>query len=932
VNGMSNAPSGTSSDSVTFRVVDAEGRAIAREIVDVLDLAGVALASATTDMTGEAVLELEAASEGLVRVGRPARAWSRFSIDDLRSGSEPLVLEMDRDPETVELFGELIDHSGQPAAGIGLVAMRESNGEVLGNTVSDSNGAFVVRVARSVDGDDTIVLRSSTGETMELPELPEATRGLVGPLTYVVDAATDGSDGRVAPPVRLLASEVDTIAALKKTPHLFGPLRGSARASACTPALQGDVASRVVYMEQSLMLPGRPNGAGEEHSDRGRRGRPPEAAGLAMRVLDGESALEADGDALRYGMLIEFRQEWWELGYCLGSLLYSLPLAPCEQTKIATIDWRRRDYARRESALDERHLQDTTVSRDEVVNEVVRMASTKNITGTTEGGGFAFSSSGFSGGFAKTVENIEEAIMASTSAARTVNDRLQQSSTTLRNSRAVAIAEVTQQEENRVATRVVRNHNHCHSLTIQYHEVLQRYLVKTIPQKIRPLVFVPFRPIADFDSEVVSRYGYLLRRALLDPTLAPTLDALLGLPQAPARTADGQPVATGEAVPDQDVSKVRFRASIRATPPQQVDLNRLRVIVDDQIAPLSPAGTTPSGREDLAGTLPSPVNVAALRRVGVAYQSTADITLEDCTLEVQLPGGQWHELLFVPSLTLGLNQRFVQAVGAGSPSATGPAAADARAQRARLLGHLNANSVYYTSAIIAGGDSGRRYLSLSQIHDASDQSLADIVENRIAGFIGNYAAFPVNGIDDLPTSIRAKFRLDRGDPSLDAAPGDERLVTLPTPGVFAESQLGSCSACEKVDNTRFWRWERSPCPDEAPDIDASILASRARDFSELLDVVRSNLGDMAKVELAEDLVKRLLAGGQTAPSAAGAEPLIQVGDATLQELVKNLQLGAADDVLGLVKGLAEISGENYRKQVDQQTELLKFLFTAAAGA
>jgi hypothetical protein len=38
-------------------------------------------------------------------------------------------------------------------------------------------------------------------------------------------------------------------------------------------------------------------------------------------------------------------QEWWERASTLGDLLYSVPLAPCEQVKLALLDWRRRDFA-----------------------------------------------------------------------------------------------------------------------------------------------------------------------------------------------------------------------------------------------------------------------------------------------------------------------------------------------------------------------------------------------------------------------------------------------------------------------------------------------------------------------------------------------------------------------------------------------------------
>jgi hypothetical protein len=47
---------------------------------------------------------------------------------------------------------------------------------------------------------------------------------------------------------------------------------------------------------------------------------------------------------------------------------------------------------------------------------------------------------------------------------------------------------------------------------------------------------------------------------------------------------------------------------------------------------------------------------------------------------------------------------------------------------------------------------------------------------------------------------------------------DERLIALPTRGVFAEAKLGHCNASELIDNFRFWDWQQSPIPRMAPEI------------------------------------------------------------------------------------------------------------------
>src|SRR5687767_6976643 len=131
----------------------------------------------------------------------------------------------------------------------------------------------------------------------------------------------------------------------------------------------------------------------------------------------------------------------------------------------------------------------------------------KKISSTTEGGGGAISLGPLSGGYAKAVETVTEAAnTASTTASRNINDNIHQISNTLRNTRSFAIAEVNQEEESVVRTRVLRNHNHCHTVTFQYFQVLRHYLLRTRLNNVRPAVFVPFNLI-EFTPALVSRYG-----------------------------------------------------------------------------------------------------------------------------------------------------------------------------------------------------------------------------------------------------------------------------------------------------------------------------------------------------------------------------------------------------------------------------------------
>src|ERR1700685_805630 len=50
---------------------------------------------------------------------------------------------------------------------------------------------------------------------------------------------------------------------------------------------------------------------------------------------------------------------------------------------------------------------------------------------------------------------------------------------------------------------------------------------------------------------------------------------------------------------------------------------------------------------------------------------------------------------------------------------------------------------------------------------------------------------------------------------------------IPTKGVYAESVMGACNSCEKIDNNRNWKYWQHPLPDEPTSIEPLSLASRA---------------------------------------------------------------------------------------------------------
>lgn len=135
-----------------------------------------------------------------------------------------------------------------------------------------------------------------------------------------------------------------------------------------------------------------------------------------------------------------------------------------------------------------------------------------------------------------------------------------------------------------------------------------------------------------------------------------------------------------------------------------------------------------------------------------------------------------------------------------------------------LLKHLNDHLEYFHRAIWWRMDAQRRFMLLDGFiaPNSGGRSVASVVENRLTGIIGNCLVMPVARGFHLDPTFKQDAEnpidlLDHYQPNTPIAP---LRIAIPTKGVFAESVMGACNSCEKKDESRFWRWEESPCGDE----------------------------------------------------------------------------------------------------------------------
>ncbi|QKI89106.1 hypothetical protein [Thiomicrorhabdus xiamenensis] len=252
-----------------------------------------------------------------------------------------------------------------------------------------------------------------------------------------------------------------------------------------------------------------------------------------------------ENTTIAHGHILHFKQKWKADGYSLGDLLYSLPLAPCQEKQIAIIDWDREERAQRSEAqtVSESIAADISHDRDisEIINstfaENIRASSHNETSGTSAGigGGIMGSVGKFVGGLFGGVSHSGSSSSSSASqdsarnlSGSTLNrlqDSISQSASALRSQRSTVVQTVGQHETVSAQTEVIKNNNHCHAMTVEYFEVLKHYAIEQELVDVQECLFVPL-PMSHFDYGKVLRWKNTLRRAVAGHKLQRGFDAI----------------------------------------------------------------------------------------------------------------------------------------------------------------------------------------------------------------------------------------------------------------------------------------------------------------------------------------------------------------------------------------------------------------------
>jgi len=256
-----------------------------------------------------------------------------------------------------------------------------------------------------------------------------------------------------------------------------------------------------------------------------------------------------ENTTIAHGHILHFKQKWKADGYSLGTLLYSLPLGPCQEKQIAILDWDRQERSSRTESQDVSEQLQADISRNRDITDIINSslrestnASSSNETSSTSAGigggigGFLTGTVGsLVGGIAGGVAHSGASSSSSASqnsarnlAASSLNslrDKTSQSASSLRSQRSTVIQTVGQSESVSAQTEVIKNNNHCHAITIEYFEVLKHYALEEELVDAQECLYIPL-PMSHFDHKKILRWKDTLRRSIYGRTLRRGFDAI----------------------------------------------------------------------------------------------------------------------------------------------------------------------------------------------------------------------------------------------------------------------------------------------------------------------------------------------------------------------------------------------------------------------
>lgn len=226
-------------------------------------------------------------------------------------------------------------------------------------------------------------------------------------------------------------------------------------------------------------------------------------AGITSSGAGSNGATVPIAGTLGLGYVVHMAQRWTPRGLALGDLVYSLPLAPGEQQRVAVVDrqatssvFESEELAAQESqTFNERDDASTRATFELGMTESAKAGSSS--WGAVGGFGFAMGPFAIGGGASSSGGNSWASGARNTTsiAAQSSHSSVARAASAKRNGQRVGMRLASASENTEVVTKVITNHNKTRALTMQYWEVLRLFDVRSAVQGVTLVCFVPLDPI-----------------------------------------------------------------------------------------------------------------------------------------------------------------------------------------------------------------------------------------------------------------------------------------------------------------------------------------------------------------------------------------------------------------------------------------------------
>lgn len=637
----------------------------------------------------------------------------------------------------------------------------------------------------------------------------------------------------------------------------------------------------------------------------------------------------------RAGYVDEYEVTWYPIGHSLGEIVHSTGLAPGESVKLAVIDW---SWASSQSLGEKTSFGEDLeheLHRDRLVTESMESSLREVQRGGSVTGGVSVGVAPVAASVGGSYSSSSGSRKAAADTAQRVSDQIGQQTTAFRELRSTVVVTARQEESESVQTRTFTNYNHAHTLTILHYQLMRHYRVVTRWVQRRPALLLA-EPANVWTHKLALQERALLEPACFDLYAKTGFDALervmvqwsddaVNPKGGPAPiTQERDYLVTSlilkvevaeQETSDDVVSQVILRTGEKVT---------LRWNGLENLNQGDPKSFNTDGEYFLPLIPDKPFRWDDLEKIAIHVKDGDELTLtrQGVIIQGQFGARELKAYDGPPMAWVDDPVLFLTALARPGLDVPQPAAPKLGRQRAtpednknidRLMEHLERHSAYYSRLIRLSRDpdaiATQREQEAWNPNDVNDHTTV----------LDHINPLPLETFGDRV----AYERVDIGVPADQDVNGRapiERLVTLPSRGVFTEGMLGHHSVAEEIDNTRFWKWEEHPLPIAAPEI-APVQVSTPTP-QPLLPLVPSTLPTpVAAVAPVPDL-----------PAPTGLAPLLQLlgtpglfTDMSGRKEVADLLKGLSDNTVKFdeAKKKAEEIRQKYGAELDKQEKELQ---------